>query len=84
MHGQMPTLPMRLRPKLEQPLDFDSPREIERDLLQRSAAVKEMCVMAGWALARRLGCHDGHSNWCYVSVKHVIKCQSTHAQVKHA
>ncbi len=42
---------MRLRPKLEQPLDFDNPREIERDLLQRSAAVKEMCVMAGENLA---------------------------------
>ncbi len=46
MHGQLPTLPARLRPRLEQVIDFDDPRVAERELLERGKLVQELCIMA--------------------------------------
>jgi hypothetical protein len=51
MHGQLPTLPARLRPRLEQVIDFDDPRVAERELLERGKLVQELCIMAGQNLA---------------------------------
>lgn len=51
MHGQLPTLPARLRPRLEQAIDFDDPRVAERELLERGKLVQELCIMAGQNLA---------------------------------
>ena len=51
LHGQAPTLPMRLRPRMDQPIDLDDPRMAERELVERAKLIRDMCIMAGENLA---------------------------------
>ena len=47
LYAQPPIIPPAIRPKLTEPLDFSTPEQAGLMLLERAAAVKHACIIAG-------------------------------------